>query len=102
MQNHPGATGVPFAVAGLQGGKVCVGEFVQILVAAFPVFGEGIFGHYPENPAGFGVQHIGAANVRIVPVEYVHTSLRPYFHAEANPLGVVGHQEIVIVLAGEA
>ncbi len=55
-----------------------------------------------EDSSGLVVQHVRAADVGVVPVEHVEGAVRSDLDAEADPLGVVRHQEVVAVVRGEA
>ncbi len=101
LQHQAGAPGMPVAAARLQLDELCVAQPGDVAVAAVPLPGQRRLGRDPEDPPGLLMQHVLAADVRIVPVEDVQRAVRTDLHAEADPLGVVGQQEVIAVVRGE-
>ena len=92
---------MPGAGAGLVLDQFGIIELGHIGVSACPVLGQALFRCKAEDTAGVLLQHVLAANVRIVPVKHIHVATRANLHAKANPLRVVGLHEILVVFANE-
>ena len=97
LQNDPRAARMPVAYARLQRSQLRVGQGSEIVVASFPFLRERGFGRDTENAARILVQHVVAANVAVMPVQHIQRPLGAHLHAEADPLRIVGHQEIFAV-----
>ena len=102
LENQAGPAGVPRAGAVLQLGECQITLVVEVRVSVGPVLGQRLIGRDAEDPTGFLVQHFLAADVGIVPVEGIERTIRTELHAEADPLGVVGVEQIGSVTGDEA
>ena len=102
LQQHAGPAGMPGTGAPLERDQLVIGKLSQVGVATGPVLRRRVLGGNPKDAAGVFVQHLGTANVSIVPIEHVDRPLRSDLHTEADPLGVVGQQEILAVPADKS
>ena len=102
LQDDPGPARVPGALRELQLDEFLVRHRLDVVVAALPVVRQGLLGRDAEDAPGLLVLDVVAADVRVVPVEDVDVATRPDLHAEADPLLVVGQQEVLAVVGDEA
>jgi hypothetical protein len=101
LENEPRAPRMPVARAGLERHELVVRHGAKVRVAPFPRRGERRLRVDSVDPPRLLVQDVLPADVAVVPVEHVQRTVGAHLEAEADPVRVVGHQEIVSVMGGE-
>ena len=97
LQNDSRTARMPVACTRLQICQLHIGHGSEIVVPALPVLRERSFGSDTKDSARILVQHVVATDVAIMPIQYIQCSLGTHFHAETDPLCIVGHHEVFAV-----
>ena len=91
LQQHPGLAYVPIIVMRLKAGQLRIGSASQV----WRWVGLNPLGSNPIDAAAVGKLHGVTADVGVVPIQNVYSTIRPDLYAEANPCQIIGRKTSV-------